>query len=712
MYQLDDTKRKLLEKLTSPDCTGKSANELNELIKPFAPSGPMPEFHFDEAVMERVEYTDEDEYTVLPSYEVDMTDLDPGAGRWETVEQFQWRTGIMIPFITHSCPDGDRQDRFVKSIGKRFRVDESGQLYFVFGHEKISRLCNFHILIESIMRLHFRGGLTQHVILAVEPNYDFRKLIEEKNFSDVLQIFIDDHPQLYVPPEFKAKTKQYFQEYAAEIYSLFQTSKVQDVFLYHGWERINGKMRYLPTDPRFDGSDLNFPDLTSYQVHLPNVDNSAMAETWRFGQHILSLGIDETTQEKNSLRAILPIFLYIHMGLAAKLFEDAGYPLQFLLMITGTTGSLKTSICKAIAEPFNPGGMLNFQSTDRAIENYRRQSIDMTMIVDDIFSLYDKGIKNKFDRILRAFGDSIGRAKAINTQTSGNFNATERTIVRSGCIVTGEHRMNSQQSDNLRTVQVEVDPHTFDRNVLREIQDDNNASRMRGGVSRVQNYFASFVRHLENNYERYMEFIANFRYVMPFQTQFSRQENNFRLLHAMAYMIIDWGMDAGAITQEEGMDMLKGWDDVLDELMKQNEMYAQCTEPYQQFLSVLRQGIGTGNIMIADDKAEYISPSCLAKYVGFQRLAGGSRQWILDPDSALISVRKIMEHNGQILSSDKTSICRALYQHGITVGYGGKSDAIGRKRKRYLKRFQLNGVSTDMMVIDCAAMNAAVGELM
>ncbi len=78
-------------------------------------------------------------------------------------------------------------------------------------------------------------------------------------------------------------------------------------------------------------------------------------------------------------------WLYLHLSFACKLFIDAGLKVQFLLLLIGKTGNLKTTICETFAEPFNEGSMLQFESTSRALELYREEYLDMTMIIDDIF---------------------------------------------------------------------------------------------------------------------------------------------------------------------------------------------------------------------------------------------------------------------------------------------------------------------------------------
>ena len=98
--------------------------------------------------------------------------------------------------------------------------------------------------------------------------------------------------------------------------------------------------------------------------------------------------------ESGNIRTNKGFGLYLHLGYACKLFLDAGLKVQFILLLVGKTGSLKTTLCETFAESFNEGTMLRFESTAVALENYREECIDMTMVVDDIFKKDSSSMKN------------------------------------------------------------------------------------------------------------------------------------------------------------------------------------------------------------------------------------------------------------------------------------------------------------------------------
>ena len=225
-------------------------------------------------------------------------------------------------------------------------------------------------------------------------------------------------------------------------------------------------------------------------VCVPKVSPERMPIAWQNDLKILAIGKkvynpDGTLDEIASLRVCLPFWLYLHVGFACKLFIDMGIKVQFLLLLIGKTGSLKNTIYETFAEPFNEGSMLRFESTSRALEIYREECIDMTMVVDDIFKKKASNM-SKFEDILRAFGEGIGRAKSAGK----DFKEIIRTKVQGGCIVTAEHDLDFQQSSTLRYVSVPIESESIDTETLSIFQNDKTLAKLEGRPTTVQEIFA------------------------------------------------------------------------------------------------------------------------------------------------------------------------------------------------------------------------------
>ena len=395
----------------------------------------------------------------------------------------------------------------------------------------------------------------------------------------------------------------------------------------------------------------------------------------------------------------LPFWLYLHISFACKLFIDAGLKVQFLLLLIGKTGSLKTTICETFAEPFNEGSMLRFESTSRALEIYREECIDMTMVVDDIFKKKASNM-SKFEDILRVFGEGIGRAKSAGK----DFKEIIRTKVQGGCIVTAEHDLDSQQSSALRYVSVPIESESIDADALGAFQTDKTYARLEGRPTIVQEIFAGWVAYLESNYEQIVNFLLTFQ-PPPLTLKFKRHQQIYRVLCAIAALINEWGLQSRSINIQQYNDNYILWHRVIVDLMLRNQTAATVAEPWQQFLVTLQQAIATSTALIAVNKDEFEQNG--GKYVGFQRLDKDGAEYVLSPDKVVATARHLLADSGRELVSDSTTIFKELLNHGISKGYENK-DGNGGTRKRYLKRVKLNDHLVEMLVLSKDAMERAI----
>lgn len=321
-----------------------------------------------------------------------------------------------------------------------------------------------------------------------------------------------------------------------------------------------------------------------------------------------------------------------------------------MLVLIGKTGSLKTTICETFAEPFNEGSMLRFESTSRALELYREECIDMTMVVDDI----KKKASNisKFEDILRAFGEGIGRAKSAGK----DFKEIIRTKVQSGCIVTAEHDLDLQQSSALRYVSVPLESESIDTEALSAFQADKTHARLEGRLTTVQEIFAGWIFYLESNYEQIVNFLLTFQ-PPPLMLKFKRHQQIYRVLCAVTALINEWGLQSRIITIQQYNDNYILWHRVIVDLMFRNQTAATVAEPWQQFLVTLQQAIATSAALIAVNKDD-----------------------VLSPDKVVATTRHLLMDSGSELVSDSTTIFKELLNHGVFKGYENK-DGNGGTRK-------------------------------
>ena len=606
-----------------------------------------------------------------------------------------------IENISTPNDENDENEKFIVSLNGIYLKPKNKST------EEKRKLCNFSFEIEAIRILKNRDGTIQreviYNVISLDlinraDEFDEKNLpsVLEKDYDKIVDDILEEFKECYVCPEAKNIAKDYLKEYGAKQYRDFRKYHgVEKFFSYHGWELVGGKMCYL-SDSRAD---------CKCGITIPKILPERMAVAWQNDLKILDIGKkvyeeNGTLDEVASLRVSLPFWLYLHLSFACKLFIDAGLKVQFLLLLIGKTGSLKTTICETFAEPFNEGSMLRFESTSRALELYREECIDMTMVVDDIFKKKSSNM-NKFEDILRAFGEGIGRAKSAGK----DFKEIIRTKVQGGCIVTAEHDLESQQSSSLRYISVPLESDSINTNTLSVFQTDKIHARLEGRATIVQEIFAGWIEYLESNYAQIVNYLITFQ-PPPLKLKFKRHQQIYRVLCSVANLITDWGCQARVLTPQQAQNKFLEWHSVIVDLMLKNQMVATVAEPWQQFLITFQQAIATGTTLIAVSKEEFEQNG--GRYVGFQRTdKDGDIEYILSPDKLMSTVRHQMLDSGRALVSDSTTIFRELLEHDISKGYNNK-DGNGGTRKRYLKRVKLNGHLVEMLILSKDAIERTI----
>lgn len=629
-----------------------------------------------------------------------------------SAEEYQAQSGVRLTSANSPSPYANVKKVTItigtSEIDRKFTIGRDG-IYLRPKNKSTDEpihLCNFSFEIVALRVLKNRDGTVQrevvyNVISSALTHrageFDEKNLpsLPEADYDKIVDEILRQFKETYICPESRHCAKDYLREYGALVYREFRLShELEEFFIYHGWELVGGKMAYL-SDSRAD---------CKCGVTIPKIPAERMAVAWQNDVSILDIGkkifnADGTLDGVASLKVSLPFWLYLHLSFACRLFIDAGLKVQFLLLLIGKTGSLKTTICETFAEPFNEGSMLRFESTSRALELYREECIDMTMIVDDIFKKKSSNM-TKFEDILRAFGEGIGRAKSAGK----DFKEIMRTKVQGGCVVTAEHDLESQQSSALRYVSVPLESDSIKTTCLSVFQQDKIRARLEGRPTIVQEIFAAWIAYLESNYTQIVNFLLTFQ-PPPLTLKFKRHQQIYRALCAVATLITDWGRQSGVLTPQQVQDKLSCWHRVIIDLMLRNQSAATVAEPWQQFLVTLQQAIATGTALISVSKDEFEENG--GKYVGFQRFDKGGAEYVLSPDKVISTARHLLTDSGRELVSDSTTIFKELLAHGVSKGYENK-DGNGGTRKRYLKRVKLNGHLVEMLILSKDAMERAI----
>lgn len=589
-------------------------------------------------------------------------------------------------------------DTFALSSDDKFMQRVDGLWCYVNGTEK--RICNFFIRIrEIIVRKKYYGSERIFISFDIATS---NKILEEaemplSEYKKMLYKLTNEYPQLFVDPQFN-NAANYFLEYTSMIYSeALDRLKKRVIYEYHGWADINGKKFFL-------SKALPYCDTECY---VPKINQKRAAQIYLYGQSFLNIGKSDLTDEgtvdlKSTLKQILPIFIYAHAGYTAMLFKEAGLELQFVLALIGRTGSFKTSISKVIFELFNTKPMLNFQSTPRAIELYRDSCRDMTMVLDDIFSCKDQDSMEKFEKILRCFGDGIAKAKSDITT-----NKIEQFDVRGGCVITAENDLARQQSSHLRYLTVHVDNNSFSGEELKKWQQDELLAKRNNSCSKLQEYFSLYIHYLSSNFDDVVNQIMNFD-PPDLKLDFPRLQSNYKCMAVLARIIIDCGIYSLALLPHDAEYTYEQWIEVIQEIVLENQRYSKISEPYKLFAYAINQGLGTGAVILAADKKQYSSDNSNG-YWGYIDLHAGL--YMLNPDKCFEFVERFYQKKGGSFQASDTAVYREFLENEISVGYqeaSKKKTGELTTRRRYLKKVQVNGITTSMLAVYINKLNELI----
>lgn len=531
---------------------------------------------------------------------------------------------------------------------------------------KTIRLSNFKVEILSIIKC---------ISLTKEKTFYKIKIFNETT-SEIIDVEQEKYFNLYAElakahAEFRLYSDSYksaglFREYLSAVYQRKKNFlKINNFYEFSGWINDSNSIRYI------SGSDENC-DSKRKIAYLKNVNwKNIFANAWR----VLSLSLDK--------QVVLPLFLQMHIGYTAKLFEDAGLPVQYVFNIIGTTGSKKTAVAKILYCLFDMNDGINFTATDRAIEIYAEKCHDATVLLDDLYSVKEKSVLDKMHRFLRIYADGIGRVRSVNSGTE-----IERMDTRYAVVVTAESMLDGlQQSAKLRNFVVRVRKDTFNDNVLRQFQIEAKEATFEERLNSLEIYFSAYIRFLESNYAQIVKEIINFQ-PPAMKLKFARQATIYKILSFQAKIILDFGKVCGFFTDIDVQCLWDEWISILQSVMLENQYLCNQEEPYRLFLETVMQSYAQKIIQICNSKSEY---ELTAKFS-----YGYIEQNILklEPNKIFDYVMTYYSHIGRGFSATLNDIISILYEKGVVDAYEQKNH-----KAKMLKSVVINGIKTKFLCL-------------
>ena len=500
---------------------------------------------------------------------------------------------VMSPFL-----ESKHRKKSIQPICE-FREDMQYGLSICTSKEDVIPLCN--IIIEFICQkvCKKRDGASHSYLLVRAKNnlffYDFSIPSDELYTG---WKYLETNPRIHKYPGSGRVFREAFSAYLSQKYIEAEAHLPIEVeYDWHGWAEIDGKMMYLSSAYKFCHSPCYIP---------PKFDLSTERRAYLSGLHFLDLAKkagDLNSDSKHPLTeseaaecygAMLTIFLYSHCGFLAELFQRLQQEIQFVLVVSGDTNSLKSNVCKSFVLPFAYHSMLNFHSTEAALHQYLNANIDMNIVLDDISNVKNREAREKFEAIVRSIGDTVGRATCNESHDGIN-----QIQVRSGCIVTSEDIPINQQSSSLRTLIVKIKRGTLSGEILEDFQ-----YRTFGEHTLSHAYFSAFIHYVEDHYWRILNLVHTFE-GGEVDLRFLRMRRTYRTLCIIAEIVLGWGHEIGTLSLECRDKMLDTWRRIIFDVVKENDDAAVVSEPYQVFLWGLRSLIIAHPHVLANSKTSY-----------------------------------------------------------------------------------------------------------
>ena len=586
---------------------------------------------------------------------------------------FMHKTSYLIPRISVMPMPNDEKNNIIHTSNdnildnKFIEKDDSVEVIKIGDkNSKTIRLCNFKVeLLSSV----------QHIFL-VKKEIFYKVKVYNKYASEVIEIPQDKYLNLYSElvkrhANFRIysdsnKSAGLFKEYLSIIYQQSKESlKFNNFYEFSGWITYKNKTHYI------SGSDEN----CGSNRQIGYLKNTTLKNIFAAGWQVLNLSEDTNV--------ILPLFLQMHVGYTAKLFEDAGIPVQYILNIIGATGSKKTAVAKVLYALFDMKEAINFTATDRAIELYAEQCHDATVLLDDLYSVRDKAALEKMHRFLREYADSIGRARSIKAGTE-----IERMDTRYSVVVTAENMLDGlQQSAKLRNFIVRVHKNTFNDNILRHFQIDAKEATFDKRLNSIEIYISAYIRFLENNYTQIVKKMISYQ-PPKLELKFARQHTIYKILSFQAELVLDFGKFCGFLTDMDTQSLWSKWILILQNLIMENQYLCHQEEPYLLFLEAVMQNYAQKNLKICNTKAEYELTSKFSY--------GFVEQNILKLEASKIFnyVENYYTHIGRGFSATFNDIISVLYEKGLIDVYEQKNH-----KAKMLKSVIINGVKTKFLCL-------------
>ena len=398
--------------------------------------------------------------------------------------------------------------------------------------------------------------------------------------------------------------------------------------------------------------------------HIPCLPGLSPRTAFQHAFSVLNLSSKE--------ELILPLFLLIHLGPLFELFKRAGHPPRFVTFLSGTTGSLKTSVALALFRLFQEDidtPEANFFDTEASLEKKFGEAYGKVVLLDDfcpaVTASSGKAKLAKLELVIRFIGDQISKSRC----TPGMQSATEY-IPTGCCLVTGECTGGSRSS-LLRCLVLPIERGDIDEELLQLFQTQPQL---------LQTHLFHFLRWCGQNGSRIIQFIQ--REFLTERQRFISAVTERRLadtgaiLMLVARIILQYALENRFLNEAYTTDLQSRWEASLKVALSTSEACTHELDPLVMYLTAVFSMYRTGKLPLADSADTYSAE----RHVGFQ----DGNCWWLRPDDTFQAVKRYWKSAGQIFPLRDSDIRKQLHVHNLIEVTAEQRN--GREKILYTKK--------------------------
>ena len=374
-----------------------------------------------------------------------------------------------------------------------------------------------------------------------------------------------------------------------------------------------------------------FQQVAALLLHRRNIPHRTIVDRWGWGpvkpdgsREFYHGGRDDCTSEKKLLldptisltagwsivdvgehSATVPLLLYGAACYMDAIFTDAGYPLDFCLMLIGESGYMKTAFSKVLFNVFadHASQIHSVRGTEAAMHALTEEHWDDIAPIDD-FNLEGgtAEVRQKMKNIqglIRTYSDKSPKEKYSSAKKH-----TTGYKVRGGAVFTAETAMLGQiKSAELRYLKV----------VMQHPMTGERLSVFQQNPAIIQSFWSAWIRHLEGHY---VQIFARIQQQFPSYRKMAPVAEP-RLKDDFAHLLCVLDEMARFVENNCGCSVdRKEYGDIIARLVCKQAEEANQVEPYIRFLAEIFALLGTGQLKLAPNLEAYASD--LLPFIGYR----------------------------------------------------------------------------------------------